>query len=145
MFTVAHTITLGLAMNGIISLPASIVEPLIALSIAYVGIENIFAKQLNNSRLLLVFLFGLLHGLGFASVLADFGMPENAFVTALISFNVGVEIGQLAIILVAFLLLGFWFGKKPWYKKFITTPASFVIAVIAFYWFIERLDLNYFK
>jgi len=144
MFTVAHTLTLGLAMNGVIDLPANIVEPLIALSIAYVGIENIFAKRLNNSRLLLVFLFGLLHGLGFASVLADFGMPENAFVTALISFNVGVEIGQLTIILAAFLLVGYWFGKKPWYKNVIAKPASLAIALIAFYWFIQRLDLNYF-
>ncbi|WP_299880407.1 HupE/UreJ family protein [uncultured Cocleimonas sp.] len=144
MFTVAHTLTLGLAMNGVINLPANIVEPLIALSIAYVGIENIFAKRLNNSRLLLVFLFGLLHGLGFASVLADFGMPENAFVTALISFNVGVEIGQLTVILAAFLLVGYWFGKKPWYKNVIAKPASLAIALIAFYWFIQRLDLNYF-
>lgn len=145
MFSVAHTLTLGLAMNGVINLPANIVEPLIALSIAYVGIENVFAKRLNNSRLVLVFLFGLLHGLGFASVLTDFGMPDDAFITALISFNVGVEIGQLTIILAAFLLIGFWFGKKPWYKKYITTPASLIIALVALYWFIERLDLNYFK
>ncbi len=71
-------------------------------------------------------------------------MPEDAFVIALISFNIGVEIGQLVIILAAFLLIGFWFGKKRWYKTFITTPASLIIALIAFYWFIERLDLNYF-
>ena len=143
MFTIAHTITLGLAMNGIISLPSSIVEPLIALSIAYVGVENIFAKSLHKSRLMLVFAFGLLHGLGFASVLADFGLPDYAFGIALISFNVGVEIGQLTIILLAFVLVGFWFGKKSWYKQFITTPVSLVIAFIAFYWFIERLDLNF--
>ncbi len=161
MFTVAHTITLGLAMNGIISLPASIVEPLIALSIVYVGIENIvanvFSKPLKNSRLVLVFVFGLLHGLGFASMLGDFGMPEDAFMTALISFNVGVELGQLAIILIAFLLLGvFWFGagmvekrwnktvdKKALYQKTVAIPASIIITLIAFYWFIERLDLNF--
>ena len=161
MFTIAHTITLGLAMNGIISLPAYIVEPLIALSIVYVGVENIvanlFSKPLKNSRLLLVFVFGLLHGLGFASMLGDFGMPEDAFVTALISFNIGVELGQLTIILVAFLILGLvWLGlglmekqtgkainKKAWYQKIIAIPASVIIALIAFYWFIERLDLNY--
>ncbi len=139
MFTIAHTITLGLAMNGIISLPASIVEPLIALSIAYVGFENIFSKKLRSSRLFLVFGFGLLHGLGFASVLADFGMPEDAFATALISFNVGVELGQLTIILGAFLLVGYWFGKKRWYKSRITNPVSMGIAIIALYWFVERL------
>ena len=161
MFTIAHTITLGLAMNGIISLPAYIVEPLIALSIVYVGVENIvanlFSKPLKNSRLVLVFVFGLLHGLGFASMLGDFGMPEDAFVTALISFNVGVELGQLTIIMVAFLMLSLvWFGlgllekqrdkpinKKAWYQKTIAIPASILIALIAFYWFIERLDLNY--
>lgn len=143
MFTIAHTITLGLAMNGVISLPANIVEPLIALSIAYVGVENIFAKSLHKSRLLLVFAFGLLHGLGFASVLSDFGMPDYAFTTALISFNVGVELGQLTIILSAFLLVGYWFGKKKWYKKLVVTPASAMIALIALYWFYERLEFNF--
>jgi len=142
MFTVAHTITLGLAMNGIISLPANIVEPLIALSIAYVGIENVFSKKLRKSRLALVFGFGLLHGLGFASVLADFGMPDYAFFTALISFNIGVELGQLTIILGAFILVGYWFGKKDWYKQRITNPASIMIAVVALYWFFERLDIG---
>ncbi len=145
MFTVAHTMTLGLAINGVIDLPANIVEPLIALSIAYVGIENVFSKHLHNHRLLLVFLFGLLHGLGFAGVLADFGMPESAFITALISFNLGVEIGQLTVILIAFLLVGVWFGKKHWYRAVISIPVSLFIAGISFYWFIERLDLNYFK
>ena len=142
MFTVAHTITLGLAMKGIINLPAFIVEPLIALSIAYIGIENIFAKRLNNSRLALVFGFGLLHGLGFASVLSDFGMPDYAFGTALISFNIGVELGQLTIILSAFLLVGLWFGKKPWYKTRITFPLSLIISIIALYWFVERLEIS---
>lgn len=126
-------------MNGIIQLPANIVEPLIALSIAYVGIENVFSKKLHNSRLILVFAFGLLHGLGFASVLADFGIPEDAFVIALISFNVGVELGQLAIILGAFLLVTLWFGKRDWYRKVIVVPASLLITVVALIWFFERL------
>ncbi len=142
MFTVAHTITLGLAMNGIINLPSVIVEPLIALSIAYIGIENIFAKRLHNWRLFLVFAFGLLHGLGFASVLADFGLPDYAFGTALISFNIGVELGQLTVILSAFLLLGLWFKGKPWYKTRITNPLSLMISMIALYWFIERLEIS---
>lgn len=139
MFTVAHTITLGLSMNGMISLPANIVEPLIALSITYIGIENIFAKALHKSRLLLVFGFGLLHGMGFASVLTDFGMPEDAFITALISFNVGVELGQLTIILLAFLMVGLWFSKKKWYHEVIVQPASAIIAVTGLYWTIDRV------
>lgn len=141
MFTVAHTITLGLAMNNIVELPANVVEPLIALSIAYVGVENIFAKELHNSRLLLVFLFGLLHGLGFASVLTDFGMPKNDFAMALISFNVGVELGQIAVISIAFILLGFWFKNKDKYRKFIVIPGSTFISIIGIYWFLERLEL----
>ena len=142
MFTIAHTITLGLAMNGIFDLPERIVQPLIALSIVYVGIENIFSRGLQKSRLILVFAFGLLHGIGFASMLADFGMPDNAFVTALISFNIGVEFGQLSILLMAFLLIGFWFGRREWYKNLVINPASIVIALMAFYWFIDRLDIG---
>ncbi len=142
MFTIAHTITLGLAMNGLFDLPERIVQPLIALSIVYVGVENVFNKSLQKSRLILVFAFGLLHGLGFANMLADFGMPDNAFVTALISFNIGVEFGQLSILLMAFLFIGLWFGKRDWYKALVINPASLIIAAIAFYWFIDRLDLG---
>ena len=141
MFTVAHTITLGLTMYGAISLPSSIVEPLIALSIAYIGIENIFAHSLHKSRLVLVFCFGLLHGMGFASVLSDFGMPENAFITALVSFNVGVELGQIAVITLAFLGIGFWFRNKPWYRQAIVIPGSLAIAFTGLYWTYDRIML----
>ncbi|MEN8207489.1 MAG: HupE/UreJ family protein [Pseudomonadota bacterium] len=139
MFTVAHTLTLGLSMRGIINLPANIVEPLIALSIAYIGIENVFAHSLHKSRLLIVFFFGLLHGMGFASVLADFGMPANAFMTSLISFNVGVELGQLAVILLAFLTVGLWFSNKPWYRPTIVVPCSLAIAITGLYWTGDRI------
>lgn len=140
MFTIAHSITLAMAMSGLIELPARIVEPLIALSIAYVGIENIWHRRLHNSRLLLVFAFGLLHGLGFASMLADFGMPPNAFATALIAFNVGVELGQLAVIGAAYLLLGLWFGDKPFYRRLVVIPGSLLITLIGLYWTWERLS-----
>jgi len=141
MFTVAHTLTLGLAMNGVISLPANIVEPLIALSIAYAGLENIFAKsRLHRSRLVLVFFFGLLHGMGFASVLSDFGMPEDAFATALISFNIGVELGQLAVVALAFGLLAFWFRQKAWYRHRVVIPISTLIAVTGFVWAVDRVQ-----
>lgn len=141
MFTLAHTITLGLAMNNIVELPANIVEPLIALSIAYVGIENIFAKTLHKSRLIMVFIFGLLHGLGFAGVLADFGMPVNDFAVALISFNIGVELGQLAVISMAFVLLRLWFKDQINYRKIIVVPGSIFISIIGVYWVLERLEL----
>ena len=139
MFTLAHTLTLGLSMAGYINLPANIVEPLIALSIAYIGIENIFAHSLHKSRLALVFGFGLLHGMGFAGVLADFGMPADAFATALVSFNVGVELGQLAVILGAFLAVGFWFKNKPWYHDRIIVPGSAIISIIGLYWTWDRI------
>ena len=139
MFTVAHTLTLALSMKGVINLPDNIVEPLIALSIAYVGIENMFAHSLHKSRLVLVFLFGLLHGLGFAGVLSEFGMPANAFATALISFNVGVELGQITVIVMAYLLVGIWFREKPWYRQRIIVPASLAISVIGLYWTYDRI------
>ncbi|MCK4703857.1 MAG: HupE/UreJ family protein [Gammaproteobacteria bacterium] len=140
MFTLAHTITLGLSMNGVISLPANIVEPLIALSIAYIGIENIVHKSLHKSRLVLVFLFGLLHGLGFAGVLADFGMPDDDFAIALISFNVGVELAQLSVIAVAFAAVGFWFCHKHWYRKMVIIPGSVLISITGLLWTIQRIQ-----
>lgn len=139
MFTLAHTMTLGLSMAGWISLPANIVEPLIALSIAYVAVENIFVRDIHKFRLALVFAFGLLHGLGFASMLADFGMPDDAFLTALISFNIGVELGQLAVIALAFALT-VWFSQKAWYHAAIVVPVSLLIAAIGLYWTVERLE-----
>jgi len=139
MFTVAHTLTLALSMKGIVSLPSNIVQPLIALSIAYVGIENIFAHSLHKSRLALVFMFGLLHGLGFAGVLSDFGMPPNAFATALISFNVGVELGQITVILLAYLAVGIWFRSKSWYHLRITVAGSLLISIIGLYWTYDRI------
>ncbi len=138
-FTVAHTITLGLSMYGFIEMPARILEPLIALSIAYVGFENIFFPRLHSSRLVIVFLFGLLHGLGFASVLADFGMPKNDFATALISFNVGVEFGQIALLLGAWLLLALPFRHNPRFRQLIVIPGSAMIAVVGLIWMVDRI------
>ena len=108
MFTVAHSVTLALSMFKVITLSAAVVEPLIALSIAYVGLENLWLRQRVKHRLIIVILFGLLHGLGFASVLSEFGMPKEDFGLALLSFNLGIEIGQLAVILVAWLVLAYW-------------------------------------
>lgn len=139
MFTVAHTITLGLSTAGIVSLPAYIVQPLIALSIAWIGVENIFARSLHRGRLALVFGFGLLHGMGFASMLKDFGMPDYAFFTALFSFNIGVELGQLAIILLAFLAVGLWFGDRAWYRQVVVVSGSLAIAAVGLYWTYDRI------
>lgn len=138
-FTVAHTITLGMAMYGVIKPPANIVEPVIALSIMYVALENIFSNKLRASRIGIVFLFGLIHGMGFASVLTELGLPKNAYLSSLLMFNLGVELGQVAVILAAFFLLALPFGKKPYYRKAIVIPLSILIAIIAGYWTVERL------
>jgi len=140
-FTLAHTVTLAAGALGYVTIPGSIVEPIIAASIVYVAVENILTDGLNRWRPFVIFGFGLLHGLGFASVLGEFGLPENAFVPALIGFNIGVELGQLAVIAVAFALVGYWFGAKPWYRKAIAIPASAVIAAIGAWWVVERVFL----
>ncbi len=138
-FTVAHTITLGLAMYQVIKPPTNIVEPIIALSILYVALENIFSSKLKASRIGIVFLFGLIHGMGFASVLTELGLPKNAYFSSLIMFNIGVELGQITVILSAYFLLGKLFSNKPYYRKCIVIPLSILIALVALYWTVERL------
>jgi len=138
-FTIAHSITLGLSLYGFVSLPPSIVEPLIAFSICYVALENVITKELKPWRVYVVFAFGLLHGLGFASVLIELGLPRNEFLTALITFNVGVELGQLTVISAAYVTVGYWFRNKPWYRQRIVIPVSLLIAATGAYWTIERI------
>lgn len=140
-FTLAHTVTLALASLQIVSIPARIVEPLIAASIVYVAVENIIGAKAGLMRVAVVFGFGLLHGLGFASVLSDVGLPEGRFAISLIGFNIGVELGQLSVIAVAFLLLALPFGKQPWYRSGIAVPASCLIAAVGAWWTFERVFL----
>lgn len=139
MFTLAHTITLGLSMYGIIQVPAGIVEPLIALSIALLAVENMFYREVRPHRLITVFIFGLVHGMGFAGALNDLGMPSNAFFTALISFNLGVELGQISIILLMYYLVTRKYGQRAWYRAKLVLPLCICIAIVAGYWTIERL------
>ncbi len=139
-FTVAHTITLALGFLDIVQIPASIVEPLIAASIVYVCIENIMTDELHKWRTLVVFCFGLLHGLGFAGVLSDVGVSSTYFITALLAFNIGVELGQLAVIAGCFVVFG-WFRHQPWYRAVVTIPASAVIGLIGAYWCVQRISL----
>ena len=140
-FTIAHSITLGLAMYNVIAPPSAVIEPLISLSIIFVALENIFSKKLRASRIGLVFLFGLVHGMGFASSLSQLGLPQNNYLTSLVMFNVGVELGQLTVILLAFFLIGKWFSKKQFYRSAIVVPVSVIIVLIAGYWTVERILL----
>lgn len=137
-FTIAHSITLGLSIYGIVSVPSRIVEPLIALSIAYVAVENLVTRELKPWRLALVFMFGLLHGLGFAGVLSELGLPSDEFLTALLTFNVGVELGQLSVIAAA-LVVTAPVMKEGWYHQRVVMPASLLIAAVGVYWTITRL------
>lgn len=136
-FTLAHSVTLALAMNGIVNLPPHIVEPLIAASIAFVAIENLFTSKLQPWRPIIVFAFGLLHGLGFAGVMSELNLPDGQFVPALVGFNLGVELGQLAVIAAALLAVG-WFRQSRGYRWGVVIPASIAIASIGIYWTIQR-------
>ena len=141
-FTLAHTVTLALGALDIVRVPGSIVEPLIALSIVYVCVENIVSNgQLSRWRPIVIFAFGLLHGLGFASVFEEYGIPEGQFVAALLAFNIGVEIGQLTVIAACFLAVGLWFRNREWYRAAVTIPASVVIGAIGLYWSVTRIGL----
>jgi hypothetical protein len=114
-----------------------VVEPLIALSIAYVAVENTLSTTLRPWRVVLVLGFGLLHGLGFAGVLGKLGLPRGDFLTGLLAFNAGVELGQLAVLALAFLTIG-TFRARPWYRRRIVVPLSLGIAVIGLYWTVAR-------
>lgn len=137
-FTIAHTVTLAVTSLGWIEPPPEIVEPLIAASICFIAVENLYTREVRWHRTSVVFLFGLLHGMGFAGVLGEIGIPDDRFLAALLAFNVGVEIGQLIVILTAFLLVG-WFRASAWYRPRIAMPLSLLIAAVASYWTSERL------
>lgn len=153
-FTLAHTVTLALGALGLVNVPGAIVEPLIAASIVYVAVENIFFHRLSRWRPMVIFGFGLLHGLGFASVLGDFGLPPGQFLPALIGFNIGVELGQLTVIAMAAILLWLAVGaarkarlegqeelvtEYPVMFRAVSVTGSLLIALIGAYWVIERV------
>lgn len=146
-FTVAHTVTLGLAASGVISPSAAIVEPLIALTIGLVALENLYFKDMTRWRPAIVFAFGLIHGLGFAGFFGELGLPEGQFWSALIGFNIGVELGQLAVILVA-AIIGILLRRQfadpngtRQYRRFVVLPGSLLIGFSGFWWAFERAIL----
>ncbi len=143
-FTVAHTATLGLAAAGVISPDAAIVEPVIAASIAFVAVENLVLADMPRWRPLVVFLFGLVHGMGFAGFFGELGLPREQFLGGLIGFNIGVEIGQLSVVALAFVLS---IGIQQWmtragcichYRRYVVLPLSLAIALTGAWWAVER-------
>ncbi|MBI5279185.1 MAG: HupE/UreJ family protein [Burkholderiales bacterium] len=135
-FTVAHSITLSLAVLGVVSLPSRLVESVIAASVVFAALNNLWGV-IDRRRWAMAFVFGLIHGFGFASVLRDLGLPQDALALALVGFNVGVELGQLAIVL-AFVPVAFWLRTTRFYRKGVLAGGSVLIALLALWWFIER-------
>ncbi len=135
-FTIAHSITLSLAALGVISLPTRITESAIALSVILAALNNIF-PLFQERRWMVAFAFGLIHGFGFASVLADLGLPQNALLLALVGFNLGVETGQLAIVCV-FLPVAYGLRKTRFYQRVVFLGGSIAICTLAAVWFVER-------
>lgn len=142
MFTIAHSITLALAMYGLIKPPPGLIEPIIAISIVFLAFENIVSDKVKPWRMVMVFLFGLVHGMGFAGALSELGLPQEAFATALAAFNIGVELGQLSIILLMYFAVSRLFSGRSWYRRCLVIPVSIVIALIAGYWTVERIFIS---
>ncbi|MFT3784212.1 MAG: HupE/UreJ family protein [Nibricoccus sp.] len=137
-FTLAHSVTLGLSLYGVVTWPTSVVEPLIALSIVLVAIDNLRGQELRWWRVAVVFTFGLVHGLGFAGILSSLDLPRSEFLRALIGFSIGVEFGQIAVICLAFIAVG-WFRQSARYRQIVVIPASLTIGLIALFWTAQRL------
>ena len=152
LFTLAHSLTLFLATTGYIVVSSTVIEPMIAASIIYIAYENIRRQRMNAIRILVIFVFGLLHGLGFASVLSDImlddsmpsagGFANGKFIVSLISFNIGVELGQLAVLAPAFLLFGVIANNALWYQKLIALPASYLIGAIGAWMLFTRVIIG---
>ena len=141
IFTIAHSITLIFVSLSLMKINPQIVEPIIALSIVYVGIENIFKNYVKEYlRYVVILFFGLLHGLGFALVLSDIGYRSTDLFINLISFNIGIEVAQISIVLVLYLLVALNFAKNKNYRMFFQVPSSILISSIGLYWFFERIN-----
>jgi hydrogenase/urease accessory protein HupE len=138
-FTVAHSITLALAVLGIVTLPDRLVECAVALSIVWVALENVLVPNASSRRWIVSFLFGLVHGFGFASTLAALDLPRHNLALALLGFNLGVEVGQ-ALVVALLLPLLIWIRRWPWQPRMVRA-ASLAVAAVGLAWFVERLFL----
>jgi hypothetical protein len=138
-FTVAHSVALFFAAAGFISVSSEIVEPVIAFSIVLTASANLFFNKPNPWRMMVIFVFGLFHGMGFAVVFLEKGYTGSSLLLALLQFNAGVEVAQIAILLALWLFLARWASQKPWYNSHVARPVSILIACIAMVWAAERL------
>jgi hydrogenase/urease accessory protein HupE len=138
-FTLAHSITLSLAVLGVVTPPGRLVEPLIALSIVYVGVDNLLARDGRDLRVWIAAVFGLIHGFGFASVLREMGLPSGSIGWSLFSFNLGVELGQLAVVVVVAAALTALQAKSEVASRRVAVAGSIVVIIAGAFWFIERV------
>ncbi len=141
-FTVAHSISLIIAGSGLLTLSSRIVEPVVALSITYMAITSVFLGNIkqfhgHSNKISTVFLFGLFHGLGFAGLMKDISVPDDRFVSSLLSFNIGIELGQFMIV-AAILPFIYFFRTKPWYPTAIKIVAI-IISTIGLIWGVQRI------
>lgn len=144
VFTIAHSISLLIAGSGLLTLSSKIVEPVVALSITYMAITSVFFKHIkafggHANKVSPVFIFGLFHGLGFAGLMRNIQVPDDRFISSLLSFNIGIELGQFAIV-AAILPFIYLFKNKKWYPKVIKTIAV-IIAIIGLVWGFQRIFL----
>lgn len=143
IFTLAHSITLALVVTGVLFAPGEIVEPIIALSIFVLAIDLIYPFIASHWHGLVIFAFGLFHGMGFAGVLKELGFSRTTLLSSLAGFNIGVEVGQLIIITAAYCLT--WkFFKNETMRNRIVFSSAVVIAAVSGFWFLERIFLNFF-
>lgn len=139
VFTLAHSVTLAFCASGFIVPNSKWVEIFIAFSILCIALENLFYRNVQYWRLAIIFGFGLIHGMGFASAIQETGLPQNYFWPSLIAFNLGVELAQLSIILIAWFCFAKWINDKSWYRRRVILPSSVSIGLIALYWMVERI------
>jgi hypothetical protein len=139
VFTLAHSVTLAFCASGLIVPNSRWVEVFIAFSIFCIALENIFYHKVQYWRLPIIFGFGLIHGMGFANAIQEMGLPQNYFWSSLITFNVGVELAQLSIVLIAWFCIAKWINAKTWYRQRVIIPSSVSIGLIALYWMVERI------
>jgi hydrogenase/urease accessory protein HupE len=138
-FTVAHSVTLSLAALQLVSPPASLVEPLIALSIVYVGVDNLVVKGGRDVRVWIAFAFGFVHGFGFASVLREMDLPARALGWSLFSFNLGVEIGQLFVVAVVASALAALRHRSEAAGRRLAVAGSLGVVIAGTFWFVQRV------
>lgn len=138
VFTVAHSLSLAFTAMGFVVSNLYIVKPLISLTILYSAIENIASRKNHPIRIYIIFIFGIIHGLGFANALNEVGIPTQNFISSLLFFNIGVELGQILVIILAYYIFFKWFSNKVWYKTRIVYPISSIIGCVAIYWTFER-------